>query len=271
MDRRGGTVRGTGVLRHAAVALAVALAACRAPVPDEVEMQVRNVGFDQASGSPVVILHSPSEQRLLPIWVGPAEAQSIAMQMQKVTPPRPLTHDLMKQILDGTGVALRRVRITALESQTFFAKLVLEQSGREIEVDSRPSDAIALALRAPCPIFVSRALLASAAAITLHGEGEAGVAKLWGITVQDLEPAVAESLGSADVAGVLVSDAGAAGVADGLRRGDVIVRVDETAVPDVATLRALAEARRDVAHRLEVRRGQTRVIVRLTATGAVEN
>lgn len=233
-------------------------------------MQVRNVGFDHASGSPVVILHSPSEQRLLPIWVGPAEAQSIAMEMQKVTPPRPLTHDLVKRILDGTGVALRRVRITALESQTFFATLVLEQSGREIEVDSRPSDAIALALRVACPIFVSRALLGSDAAITLRDEGVRGVAKFWGITVQDLEPAVAESLGSAEVAGVLVSDAGSTATADGLRRGDVIVRVDDAAVPDVATLRTVAESHRDVGHRLEVRRGETHVIVHLTASGAVE-
>jgi bifunctional DNase/RNase len=252
------------------MALAVAIVACRSPVPDEVEMQVRNVGFDQASGSPVVILHSPSEQRLLPIWVGPAEAQSIAMQMQNVTPPRPLTHDLVKRILDDTGVALRRVRITALESQTFFAKLVLVQSGREIEVDSRPSDAIALALRAPCPIFVNRDLLASDAAITLRDTAARGVAKLWGITVQDLEPAVAESLGSAGVAGVVVSDAGAADVADGLRRGDVIVRVDEKPVADVATLRTFAEASGDVAHRLDVRRGETRLVVRLTASGAVE-
>ncbi len=232
-------------------------------------MQVRNVGFDQASGSPVVILHSPTERRLLPIWVGAAEAQSIAMEMQKVTPPRPLTHDLMKRILDGTGVALRRVRITALESQTFLATLVLEQSGREIEVDSRPSDAIALALRAPCPIFVTRALLGSDAAITLRDEGTPSVAKLWGITVQNLDAAVAESLGSADVAGVLVSDAGAV-ADDGLRRGDVIVRVDDAAVPDVATLGTIAEARGDGGHRLEVRRGERRVVVRLTASGAVE-
>jgi bifunctional DNase/RNase len=262
-DERRARVRGV------AVAIVVALAACRRPVADEVEMQVRNVGFDRGAGSPVVILQSSSEQRLLPIWVGPAEAQSIALEIQRVTPPRPLTHDLMKRILDGTGVALRRVRITALESQTFFATIVLEQSGREIEVDSRPSDAIALALRAACPIFVNRALLGSDAAITLRDESAPGVAKLWGITVQDLDPSVAESLGSAGVTGVLVSDAGTAAAADGLRRGDVIVGVDDAPVSDVAALQAVAGSRHERSRRLEVRRAGTRVVVHLT-TGAVE-
>src|SRR4029079_17215115 len=134
------------------------------------------------------------------------EAQSIAIEMQKLTPPRPLTHDLVKRILDGTGAVLRRVRITALQEQTFFATLVLESNGRDLEIDSRPSDAIALALRAHCPILVSRALVESGAAMTLPASAPPpGVAKVWGATVQDLAPEVAESLGLAGATGVLVS------------------------------------------------------------------
>jgi bifunctional DNase/RNase len=255
-----------------AIALAAALAAlvtvgCRGGASDEVEMQVRNLGFDRAADSPVVILASATDARLLPIWIGSTEAQSIALEMQKVTSPRPLTHDLVKRILDGTGVALRRVRITALEKQTFFARLVLAQGGREIEVDSRPSDAIALALRVPCPILVNRALLEGGTAMVLPAEGTPGVAKLWGVTVQDLEPSVAQLLGVEGIAGVLVSDAETSGRGGGLRRGDVIVHVDDVAVAHVAALRTLAAS--DVAgHVLEVRRGGARVVVRLTVPPA---
>ena len=162
-------VRRRSSVRRRAVALAalglVAVLGCRAAAPPgaEVEVDVRNVGFDHDAGLPVVILQAREGGRILPIWIGNAEAQAIAMEMQKVAPPRPMTHDLVKRILDSTGVALRRVRITDLKEQTFFARLVLDHGGREIEVDSRPSDAIALALRCACPILVSRALLEGAA------------------------------------------------------------------------------------------------------------
>jgi bifunctional DNase/RNase len=247
-----------------------AIAACHGRAGDEVEMQVRNVGFDHAAVSPVVILESSNGERLLPIWIGLAEAQSIATELQKVRPPRPLTHDLVKRILDDTGVALRRVRITKVEAQTFFASLVLEQAGREIAVDSRPSDAIALALRVACPILVSRALLEGGAAMTLAEEGEPSVVRLWGITVQDLAPSVAESLGVEGVAGVLVSDAGAS--TDGLRRGDVIVRVDDVPIASVAALRAFSASKSAAAadgHRLDVRRGDAGARVRLTTPSGV--
>jgi bifunctional DNase/RNase len=245
-----------------ALLLCLPLAGCRARQSDEIEMQVRNVGFDEATASPVVILQAGAGGRLLPIWIGPAEAQSIAIEMQKLTPPRPLTHDLVKRILDGTGVVLRRVRITALQERTFFATLVLESGGRDVEIDSRPSDAIALALRAHCPILVSRALVESGAAMALSASASPSVVKLWGATVQDLAPEVAESLGLVGATGVLVSDVDADGAATALRRGDVIVRVDDVAVGDVAALRAVAESDTSV-RKVEVRRGDARVTLRL--------
>jgi bifunctional DNase/RNase len=255
-------------MRQRCIATVVAVllcvvAACRARQNDEIEMHVRHVGFDDATASPVVILQTAADGRLLPIWIGPAEAQSIAIEMQKLTPPRPLTHDLVKRILDGTGAVLRRVRITALQEQTFFATLVLESNGRDLEIDSRPSDAIALALRAHCPILVSRALVESGAAMTLPARAPPpGVAKLWGATVQDLAPEVAESLGLGGATGVLVSDVEADGAATTLRRGDVIVRVDDVDVADVAALRAVAESDARV-HTVEVRRGDVRATLRL--------
>ena len=132
---------------------------------------MRDVGFDHQAGVPVVVLATREDARLLPIWIGPAEAQAIAIELKNVVPPRPMTHDLLKRILDMTGVVLRRVRITDLQEQTFYATLVLDQGGRELEVDSRPSDAIALALRFACPIAVRRDLMERAARPGAAGEG----------------------------------------------------------------------------------------------------
>lgn len=251
----------------ATCSLMVAAAGCRGRDAEDVEMQVRNVGFDRGAASPVVILEAADGARLLPIWIGPMEAQSIALEMQKVAPPRPLTHDLVKRILDGTGVVLRRVRITALEQQTFFATIVLDQGGREIEIDSRASDAIALALRAPCPILVSRTVLESRAAMRLPDPGAATVARVWGATVQDLAPSVAESLGAAGVTGVVVTDVEESARNAGLRRGDVIVRVDAVPVLTAAEVRALAVSDAGVRH-LEVRRDGARITVDVDATSS---
>ena len=239
---------------------------CRSSPAPEVQVDVRNVGFDHDSGSPVVILQARDGGRALPIWIGPAEAQAIAMELQKVAAPRPLTHDLMKRILDRTGVTLRRVRITNVERETFFATLVLDQGGREMEVDSRPSDAIALALRFACPILVSATLMESGAAVDLGGARDAA-AKIWGLTVQDLTPALAESLGCETTSGVVVSDVDdASATVDDPRRGDVIVAVDGTPVESVAALRALAGSERSP-RRLEVRRDGARLTLRFVPRG----
>ncbi len=248
--------------RLAAAALLVfAVVGCHRRGPEEIEMHVRNVGFDRAAASPVVILESTPGGRLLPIWIGPMEAQSIALEMQKMTPPRPLTHDLVKRILDGTGVVLRRVRITSLEQQTFLASIVLDRDGREIEIDSRASDAFALALRAPCPILVSRAVLESGASVELPDCDAPAVAHVWGATVQELAPSVAESLGATGISGVVVSGVDTP-ADDGLKRGDVIVRVDDVPVASVADLRALAASAATM-RTVEVRRDGARVIVRV--------
>lgn len=220
--------------------LALAMGGCRHGTSDEIEVAVRHVGFDQETGSPVVVLESVEGRRILPIWIGTSEAQAIALEMQHVTPPRPLTHDLLKEVLDAAGITLERVRITGMREQTFFAALVLGDHGREVEVDSRPSDAIALALRAACPIVVSRHLLAEASGTPSDPSLRESVTRIWGLTVQDLTPVLAESLGLDGTMGVLISDA--PWDASGMRpqRGDVIVGIDGTPVVDVATLRRVS-------------------------------
>ena len=124
-----------------------------------VEMFVESVRLHMRSNRHVVILKEPDRERYLPIWIGSAEADAIALRLQGVTPERPLTHDLFATTLDELGVRIRRVVITRLAEETFHARLVLERGGTLIEMDSRPSDALALAVRMDAPIFAAEEVL----------------------------------------------------------------------------------------------------------------
>jgi bifunctional DNase/RNase len=140
---------------------ALAFAAC-APHeregPKEVAVEVGSVAVDRVSGSPVVILHETGGERALPIWIGMAEAQSIASEIERHTPPRPNTHDLAKRLIDRLEGSVERVVVTELRDGTYYAVIFLAVNGEVVEVDSRPSDAIALALRCGAPVFVREPL-----------------------------------------------------------------------------------------------------------------
>jgi hypothetical protein len=137
-----------------------------------VEMTVESVRVHMLSSRHVVILKENERDRYLPIWIGPWEASAIAMKLQGLTPERPLTHDLFAAALEGLGARVDRVIISALAEETFHARLLLEVDGRVIEVDSRPSDALALAVRAGGRIFASEAVLDQAALGTDGAVGE---------------------------------------------------------------------------------------------------
>jgi hypothetical protein len=124
-----------------------------------VRMTVAHLGVDRATNSPVVILREVGGERVLPIWIGSAEANAIAVELQGARPQRPLTHDLFKHILAGLGGELRRVNISALRDDTYFAELMIARGEQAFQIDARPSDSIALALRCNAPIFTSEALL----------------------------------------------------------------------------------------------------------------
>ena len=128
-----------------------------------VEMVVESVRVHMLSSQHVVILKESDRERYLPIWIGPWEANAIAMRLQGLTPERPLTHDLFATALEELGVRIRQVVIADLADETFHARLLLESDGRLVEVDSRPSDALALAVRAGVRIFASEAVLNRAA------------------------------------------------------------------------------------------------------------
>jgi len=143
-------------------------------LPDSglVEMVVESVRVHMLSSRHVVILKENERDRYLPIWIGPWEASAIAMKLQGLTPERPLTHDLFAAALEGLGARVDRVIISALAEETFHARLLLEVDGRVVEVDSRPSDALALAVRAGGRIFASEAVLDQAALGTDGAVGE---------------------------------------------------------------------------------------------------
>ena len=123
-----------------------------------IEVTVSDLRVDRASNSPVVLLREKHGTRILPIWIGPAEANAIAMEIQGVRAQRPLTHDLFKHVLTGLGGSLRRVIISAVRENTYFAELQIHRDDHVFHVDARPSDSIALALRLHAPIFAAEGL-----------------------------------------------------------------------------------------------------------------
>ena len=125
----------------------------------EVEMKIRGLMMDPVTNMPIVILKDVAGDAVLPIWVGIYEANAIALEIEKVTTPRPMTHDLIKNLLTGLDARVHKVVVNDLREDTFFAVIWLEQEGKVISVDSRPSDALALALRLDCPIYVEDEVL----------------------------------------------------------------------------------------------------------------
>jgi bifunctional DNase/RNase len=125
----------------------------------EVEMKIRGLMMDPVTNMPIVILKDAGSDAVLPIWVGIYEANAIALEIEKVATPRPMTHDLIKNVLVGLTANVHKVVVTELRDDTFYAVIWMEREGRIISVDSRPSDALALALRVDCPIFVEDGVL----------------------------------------------------------------------------------------------------------------
>lgn len=127
----------------------------------EIEMKIRGLMMDPATNMPIVILKDLKGNAVLPIWVGVYEANAIALEIEKVSTPRPMTHDLIKNLLLGLNTAVHKVVVNDLRDDTFYALIWLEQDGQSISIDSRPSDALALALRLDCPIYVEESVLKS--------------------------------------------------------------------------------------------------------------
>lgn len=128
----------------------------------DIEVRIRGLMMDPATNMPIVILKDASSDAVMPIWVGIFEANAIAIEIEKLSAPRPMTHDLTRNLIRHLNGELERVVITELRDDTFFAVLRLKQEGEPLLIDARPSDAIALALRFDCPIYVSEDVMAMA-------------------------------------------------------------------------------------------------------------
>lgn len=127
----------------------------------EVEMKIRGLMMDPTANTPIVILKDVVSDRMLPIWVGPYEANAIALEIEKSAPQRPMTHDLLRNLITQIGATVDRIVVTDLIENTFFAVIEMTIDGKRMMLDSRPSDAIALALRVDCPIFVNEEVINS--------------------------------------------------------------------------------------------------------------
>ena len=133
------------------------------------EMHIYGVSFDLVGKQPIVLLKTAEGNKFLPIWIGHAEAAAILMKLQSQSAPRPMTHDLMSDMLEQLGAQLVKITVTELRENTFYAQITVAQDGQEIEVDSRPSDAIALAIRAEAPIYAAERVIEESA-IEFEGE-----------------------------------------------------------------------------------------------------
>ena len=140
----------------------------------EIEVKIRALMMDPNSGTPIIILKDVNSETMLPIWVGAYEANAIALEIEKIAPPRPMTHDLLRNLIVELGLKVERVVVTSLRENTFYAVIeLIGESGEAMRLDSRPSDAIALALRADCPIYVdSEVIQASRNTIDTESETE---------------------------------------------------------------------------------------------------
>lgn len=128
----------------------------------DIEVRIRGLMMDPATNMPIVVLKDVASETVMPIWVGIFEANAIAVEIEKVAAPRPMTHDLTRNLIHHLNGSLERVVITELRDDTFYATLWVRQDNESVTIDARPSDAIALALRADCPIFVSEQVMQSA-------------------------------------------------------------------------------------------------------------
>lgn len=237
--------------------------------PAALEMKVKRVMLDPSTKNPtaVVILESVKDKKLVPIWIGSEEATSIAIEMENVAVPRPNTHDLIRNILQGIGATILRITITDLRNNIYYAIITVRLRGQEFQIDSRPSDAIAVALRMKAPIFATPRVLTKATPLPSPEAGPEEFRKIQGgLRVQNLTAALAQLFGlPGGASGVLVADVekGSPASNAGLRRGDIILKVNDQPVQKIDDLEShVASRKKSAPLRVEIyRNGKTTPVV----------
>ena len=194
-------------------------------LPAFIEMEVKGVRLDAVGQNPVVILADKDGKKALPIWIGLLEANAIDKELKNITTARPMTHDLLHSILTQAHVKVKEVKIVDLKDNTYYATLFLKLNQGLIEVDSRPSDAIIIALKSKTPIFVSAKIL-DERGVALTKKNDFG--ERYGIRIQELTPSLASHFNFKGQKGVLVSEviSGSPSEASGIKAGDIITKVN---------------------------------------------
>ncbi len=202
------------------------------PVEQLIAAELAMVGVEPVSGTPVVVLRAPESGAIVPIFIGAHEARAILMAQRGIEPPRPMTHDLAGTLIESMGGVLTRVVVDELRDGTYHGALEIEIAGREpiLRIDSRPSDALALAVRTGAAILVAPAVLEAAREVPFEGLGNDPVVTAMGITVVEASDPLRRALGLPDNDGVVVSSSRGMAAISGLRPGALIVRINENAV-----------------------------------------
>lgn len=214
-----------------------------------VETKIKTLMLDPNSQLPIVVLETVTDKQLLPIWIDLPEARAIALELEHVTTPRPLTHDLIRNILQGLGATVQRVLISDLRSNTYFAVVFLGFKGQEMQIDARPSDAIAVALRMKAPIYASAQVLAKSKSLPALDTRAKESQKKLGIQAQDLTAEIAALLDVSLQKGVVIVDVapGSVAMAAGIQRGDVITKANDQAISSIHELEAFVRSMRPAA------------------------
>jgi bifunctional DNase/RNase len=211
------------------------------------EMKVKTVVIDPNAQSPVVVLEGVTTKEFLPIWIDVPEARAISMEIEQIKAPRPLTHDLIRNILNGLGAKVNRITITDLLNNTYIGTISMAIKGQESEIDSRPSDAIAIALRMKAPIYVSLQVLEKSkppAGLTPRTDQTQRRLGALGFSAQELTPELAKLMDSQSRRGVIITDvvSGSAAMKADIQRGDIITKLNDQPVLNIAALETIIQA-----------------------------
>lgn len=153
-----------------------------------IEMKVTGLTIDPFTSMPIIILKDLEDKQALPIWIGLIEASAIATELEHIQLSRPMTHDLLKTLMDSFDIKVTKVEVTELRDNTFYAKVILSKDGKEVELDSRPSDAIAIALRTKSPIFVEKSVVEKSRKIDLGTDDNEQKKRKWAEILESLSP-----------------------------------------------------------------------------------